>query len=118
VQHEGVTTLDPAVEAAQKRFFDAYKAANAKPDYPATLAWDPIMIAINALQHLGPNATAKQVRDYIGALKGFAGIDGVYDFPKIPQRGLDVQGAVVTLWNPTKQTWELVSKPTGIPLDR
>ena len=117
VQHEGVITLDPAVEAAQKRFFDVFKAANAKPDLAATLAWDPAMIVIDALQHLGPKATAQQVRDYIGALKGFAGINGVYDFPKIPHRGLGVQGAVVTLWSPTKQTWELVSKPTGIPLD-
>jgi branched-chain amino acid transport system substrate-binding protein len=118
VQHEGVITLDPAVEAAQKRFFDTFKAANEKPDIAATIAWDPTMIVIDALQHLGPNATAQQVRDYIGALKGFAGINGVYDFPKIPQRGLDVQAAVVTLWSPTEQTWQLVSKPTGIPLDR
>jgi branched-chain amino acid transport system substrate-binding protein len=118
VRHEGVITLDPAVEAAQQRFFDTYNAANAKPDLGATLAWDPIMIVMDALQHLGPNATAQQVRDYIGALKGFAGINGIYDFPKIPQRGIDVQAAVVTLWSPTAQTWQLVSKPTGIPLDR
>jgi branched-chain amino acid transport system substrate-binding protein len=116
VQHEGVITLDPAVEKAQKQFFDIFKAANAKPDMPATLAWDPAMIVINALQHLGPNATAQQIRNYIAALKGFAGINGVYDFPKIPQRGLDVQGAVITLWSPPHQTWELVSRPTGIPL--
>jgi branched-chain amino acid transport system substrate-binding protein len=118
VRHEGVITLDPAVEAAQKVFFDTYNAANAKPDLGATLAWDPTMIVIGALQHLGLNATAQQVRDYIGGLKGFAGINGVYDFPKIPQRGIDVQAAVITLWNPTAQTWQLVSKPTGIPLDR
>jgi branched-chain amino acid transport system substrate-binding protein len=118
VRHEGVMTLDPAVEAAQKVFFDTYNAANAKPDLGATLAWDPTMIVIDALQHLGPNATAQLVRNYIGGLKGFAGINGVYDFPKIPQRGIDVQAAVITLWNPTAQTWQLVSKPTGIPLDR
>ena len=76
------------------------------------------MIVIDTLRHLGPNATAQQVRDYIGGLKGFAGINGVYDFPKVPQRGIDVQAAVITLWNPTEQTWQLVSKPTGIPLDR
>jgi branched-chain amino acid transport system substrate-binding protein len=117
VQHEGIIKLDPAVEAAQKRFFDTFEAANTKPDLGATLAWDPLMIVIDALQHFGPNATAQQVRDYIGALKGFAGINGIYDFQKIPQRGLDVRDAVITLWNSTQQTWELVSKPTGIPLD-
>jgi branched-chain amino acid transport system substrate-binding protein len=77
-----------------------------------------MLIVIDALQHLGPNATAQQVRDYIGALKGFAGINGIYDFPKNPQRGLDVQAAIVTLWSQTAQTWQPVSKPTGIPLDR
>ena len=118
VQHEGVFTLDPAVEAAQKRFFDAFKAANAKPDLGATLAWDPLMISVDALQRLGPNATAQQLREHMAALKGFAGINGLYDFPKVPQRGLDVHGVVITSWDATQQTWKVMSKPTGIPLDR
>lgn len=118
VQHEGVITLDPAVEKAQRGFFDTFKAADAKPDIAATLAWDPAMIVIDALRRLGPDATAQQVRDHIANLKGYAGINGVYDFAKNPQRGLDVQGAIVTLWSPAHQTWELVSKPTGIPLGK
>jgi branched-chain amino acid transport system substrate-binding protein len=116
VQHAGVITLDPAVEKAQAQFFDTFKAANIKPDIAATLAWDPAMLVIDALRHLGANAGAQQVRDYVAGLDGFAGVNGIYDFPKDPQRGLDVQGAVMTLWSPEKQTWELVSKPTGIPL--
>jgi branched-chain amino acid transport system substrate-binding protein len=116
VQHAGVITLDPAVEKAQRQFFDTFQAANAKPGLPATLAWDPAMIVIDALRHLGPDATAQQVRNYIADLKGYAGVSGVYDFPKIPQRGLDVQGVIITLWSPAHQTWEVVSKPTGIPL--
>lgn len=118
VEHAGVIKLDPAVEAAQKRFFDAFKAANEKPDIAATLAWDPVMITMDALRHLGAKATAQQVRDYIANLKGFAGINGMYDFTKYPQRGLGVEGAVVTKWSPAHKTWELVSKPTGIPLDK
>jgi len=116
VQHEGVIALDPAVEKAQAQFFDAFKATNINPDFAQTLAWDPALIVIDALRHLGVNAGAKEVRDYIANLKGFAGLNGIYDFPKTPQRGLDVDGAVVTLWSPAHQTWELVSKPTGIPL--
>jgi branched-chain amino acid transport system substrate-binding protein len=118
VQHEGLIKLDPAVEKAQKAYFDIYKAANAKPDIAASLAWDPAMIVIDTLRALSPKATAQQVRDHIANLKGYAGINGLYDFPKNPQRGLDVSGAVVTLWSATHKTWELVSKPTGIPLDR
>ena len=76
------------------------------------------MIVVDTLKKLGPKATAQQGRDYIGSLKGYAGINGIYDFTKTPQRGLDVEGTVMTLWSPAKQTWEMVSKPTGIPLDR
>jgi branched-chain amino acid transport system substrate-binding protein len=119
LEHEGVMTLDPSVEAAQKLFFDSFKAAGStKPDVAATLAWEPVMIVVAALQKLGPNATAAQLRDYLAALKGFAGVNGVYDFPRSPQRGLDVENAIVTLWNPTRQTWDVVSKPTGVPLDQ
>src|SRR3984957_91588 len=76
VQHEGVIKLDPAVEKAQAQFFDTFKAANVKPDIAATLAWDPTMIVVDALRHLGPNATAQQLRDYLADLKGYAGING------------------------------------------
>ena len=116
VEHAGVITLDPAVEKAQEQYFDVLKAAGVKPDVATMLAWDPAMIVIDTLRHLGANATAQQVRDHIASLKGYAGINGIYDFAKIPQRGLDVQAAVMTLWSPAHQTWELVSKPTGIPL--
>lgn len=118
VQHEGILKLDPAVEAAQKAYFDVFNAANIKPDIAASLAWDPVMITIDALRHVGANPTAQRVRDYIAKLKGFAGINGIYDFTKVPQRGLDVQNAIMTRWSPDKKTWEMVSKPTGIPLDQ
>ncbi|MBV8538167.1 MAG: hypothetical protein JO128_21400, partial [Alphaproteobacteria bacterium] len=65
---------------------------------------------------LGPNATAPQVREYLSHLKGYAGVDGVYDFERIPQRGLDVEDAVVTRWTPDKNRWVPVSQPAGEPL--
>ena len=73
------------------------------------------MIVIDALRHLDPNPSAAQVRDYIARLKGFAGINGLYDFPKIPQRGLDIDDVVVTLWSPTRQTWETRQRTDGNP---
>ena len=115
-EQEGVAKLDPKVEQAHKRMFEVFKAANVRPDLSSTLAWDPAMILVDALRQLGPDATAQQLRDHIAHLKGYAGVNGVYDFEKEPQRGLDVNDAVVTLWSPQKQTWEVVSKPTGIPL--
>ena len=104
------------VTAAQERFEAAYKAAGVEPDVAAALAWDPTTITIDALKKLGPNATAPQVREYLSHLKGYAGVDGTYDFERIPQRGLDVQDAVVTRWTPDKNRWVPVSQPAGQPL--
>jgi branched-chain amino acid transport system substrate-binding protein len=110
------TKRDPAVIAAQERFNAVYKAAGIEPDVAAALAWDPAMIVIDALRQLGPDATATQLRDHIGHLKGYAGINGVYDFTAVAQRGLDVNDAVVTLWDPAKKIWQPVSEAAGAPL--
>jgi branched-chain amino acid transport system substrate-binding protein len=115
-KHDASLALDPAVEKAQAGFFAAYDAAKVTPDVAAGLAWDPALLVVAALRKLGPEATAVQVRDYLAGLQGFAGINGIYDFPKTPQRGLDEKDAVVTLWKPAEKAWEVVSKPTGIPL--
>lgn len=97
-------------------FYGSYAAAGRQPDISSELAWDPAMIVVTALRHLGASASAPQVHDYITHLTGYAGVDGVFDFEKVPQRGLDVSDAVVTRWDKKSETWEVVSRPTGIPL--
>ncbi len=108
--------LDAAVKKAQQEFYSAYEADGKSPDVASELAWNATMVVIDALRNLPEGANAAQVRDYIARLKGYPGINGIFDFEKVPQRGLDVQNAVVTRWNPAKKTWELMSQPTGIPL--
>ena len=108
--------LPPAVAKAHAAFYKVFDAIGAKPDEPSELAWEPAMIVVHALRKLGPQATAVQLRDFIGHLKGYAGADGIYDFERVPQRGLDVSNAVITLWDPKAQTWQVVSKPGGTPL--
>ena len=44
-------------------------------------------------------------------LESYGSIDGIY------AHLIDVTDAVVTRWAPAKNIWEIVSKPTGIPLD-
>lgn len=104
------------VKQAQKAFFDALHAANTKPDLGASIAWDPAQIVVDALRHLGTEATATQIRDYIAHLRGIAGISGIYDFKTTPQRGLGLQDAIVTRWNSGTQTWDPVSGPGGEPM--
>jgi branched-chain amino acid transport system substrate-binding protein len=110
--------LDPAVQKAQQAYYKVFKDAGLQPEVSSELAWEPAMIVIDALRKLGTKANATQIRDYIAHLKGFAGVNGIYDFTKTAQRGLDIDNAVVTSWNPQSKLWEPVSKLTGIPLDQ
>jgi branched-chain amino acid transport system substrate-binding protein len=107
-----------AVADAKKAFYDSFAKAGVKPDFASTAAWDPALLVVSALKKLGPTATAEQVRDYLSKLKGFAGINGTYDFTKVPQRGLDESNVVVTQWDKTADNWTVVSKPRGIPLGK
>jgi branched-chain amino acid transport system substrate-binding protein len=116
VLHGSTVQREPAVEKAQALFDEVYKSAGVEPDVASALAWDPTMVVIDALRKLGPKATAAQVRDHLAKLKNFAGVDGLYDYQRVPQRGLDVNNAVVTLWNADKKNWIPVSQPAGAPL--
>jgi len=116
VMHGSSFKREPAVEKAQALFEETFKAGGVEPDVASALAWDPTMVLIDALRKLGPTATAIQVRDHLSKLKGYAGVDGIYDYQQVPQRGLNVNNAVVTLWNPEKKNWIPVSAPAGTPL--
>ena len=108
--------MDATVAEKQKAFYAAFKDAGAQPDIASELAWDPAFILIDALKKLGPDASAQKIRDYIAGLKTYAGVNGVYDFEKVPQRGLSVDNAVVTRWSAEAKNWQVVSKATGVPL--
>jgi branched-chain amino acid transport system substrate-binding protein len=104
------------VVEAKRLFHRAFEQSEVKPDAPSSFAWDPVMLVVSALKKLGPNATADQVREYLANLQGFAGVNGIYDFKKTPQRGLDDSNVNVTRWNPAEQRWDVVSEPRGTPL--
>ena len=107
---------NPEVAKAQTHFAEVFKAAGQVPDVASALSWDPAVVVVEALRKVGPTATAAQLRDYLGKLTGYAGIDGVYDFTREAQRGLNVEDAVVTQWDPGAKTWQPRSEPAGAPL--
>ena len=115
-EHEG-KTLPAPVEEAQARFFAAFKQAGVAPDASSTFSWDPAMIVVAALRALGPDATPEKLREYIAKMKGFGGVNGIYDFTDMPQRGLGLDNVVVTRWSPPANAWQMVSKPGGAPID-
>jgi branched-chain amino acid transport system substrate-binding protein len=109
--------LDPAVAAKNKEFYKYFEAAGVRPDLPTSHGWEAAMLIVDALRKFGPDATAEQLRDYFAGARNLAGIYGVYDFVgKEPQRGLDVNDAIITVWDAQADTWKPVSKPAGIPL--
>lgn len=98
-------------------YIDAFKAnGSLRPDIGQVLAWDPTMLVIAALKKYGTGATAEQIRGMIAGLKGYVGVNGVYDFHAVPQRGIGADATVMVRWDPSKGTWIGVSKPGGAPL--
>jgi branched-chain amino acid transport system substrate-binding protein len=92
---------------------DAVRAAGLRPDQGATLAWDPTWIVIDALRKFGTSATPAQIRSYIAGLRGYTGVNGVYDFQASPQRGLNASSVIMVRWVKDKGGWISVSRPGG-----
>ena len=74
-----------------------------------------VCLVVEALKNLKPDATAEDLRAYLSNLKGFAGINGTYDFTAVPNRGLSESNVIVTRWDAVKKTWIAVSGPLGVP---
>ncbi len=108
--------LPPAVAAKQHDLYAAFAAAGAKPDEGSVLGWEPANIIVDVLRHLPAGANAAQLHDYLTQLSGAAGVNGIYDFRKSPQRGLSLDNVIVTRWSPKEGRWNPVAGPTGVPL--
>lgn len=112
----GITPLassPAAVKAAQNQFASAYATTGNKPDLPGALGWDPAHLLLDAYAAIGWNATAEQLRTWIVSQHSWAGINGVYDFAKYPQRGIGPDSCVITQWNAAAHDFVAVSGPAG-----
>jgi len=118
VAQEASVPMPAEVRKAQQAFYSAYRAEGAAPDAAANHGWAPAMVVIDALRNLDANPSATQVRDYIARQTNYPGINGIYNFVDVPQRGLSVQNALVTRWDAGRQAWATVSELTGIPLKK
>jgi branched-chain amino acid transport system substrate-binding protein len=115
-EHDGLLTLDPAMEKAQHAMYAILKERNLKADNMTATSWDGGLIVVAGLRKLGPGATAAQLKDFIANLTGFEGVDGIYDFKKYPQRGLGAESSTVTTYDAKSKAWVWLSKPGGEPL--
>jgi len=99
---------------AIQQYVDIVRSVGGRPDdIGAALAYDPTLIVIDALKHLPPDPTAKQVHDYISNLRDFAGSSGIYNFILSPQRGLSIGDCIVVRWDSTANRYFAMSGPGG-----
>jgi branched-chain amino acid transport system substrate-binding protein len=89
-----------AVRDAQLAYVKAFRDAGVRPEYLNTIAWDPAMVVVDALRHVGASAAPDAIRSYIAGLHDWAGIVGTYDFRKNPQRGIGGNAATMYQWDP------------------
>lgn len=97
-------------------FTGGYKDAGEQLVGASPFVWDPAWIIVSALRKLGPEASAKQLRDYIANLHDFAGVNGIYDFRIGDQHGLNESSVAIVQWEPNSSSIKLASKPGGFPL--
>lgn len=114
----GSVVLDPTLRRgpmrnAQTAYFDAMQAAGIKADFLHTLAWDPAMLVVDALRHLGTNASAEALHDYLEHLRGWVGIDGTYDFAANSQRGVSRDALYVYRWDQRRSDFTLATGAGG-----
>ena len=104
------------VRDAQRVYASAVKRLGVRPDGATDLAWDPIMIFVEALRHVGPDASAEQIHDYIEHLHGWVGVNGIYDFSSGDQRGIGENGLEMAQWDAQKDDFVRVSRARGFLL--
>jgi branched-chain amino acid transport system substrate-binding protein len=112
----GKIVTNPPTKAALATLTRELAKAGAKPDQIEISAWDPAMIVVDALRKLGPDATAAELRTYLLSLRGYAGVNGPYDFSRFAQRGLGENSALIVRWDSPRGEAVAVSRFGGEPL--
>jgi hypothetical protein len=108
-----------AIREAQQVFKNSWKQFGSPASGANTFVWDNVMIMVDALKKLGPNATATQIRDYVEHLRAWTGIEGVYNFTDphdTEHRGIGVQSIKIYRWDTKTQESVAVSRPAGIEI--
>jgi branched-chain amino acid transport system substrate-binding protein len=114
--HDGLVTLDPRVEKVQHEMYAILAKDGMKADNNTADTWDAALITVEGLRALGPNATPDALRKWILGLKDFAGVNGIYDFTRYPERGLSHDTSVIVTYDPKGPSWKWVSQIGGAPL--
>jgi branched-chain amino acid transport system substrate-binding protein len=107
---------NPGVRSAIAEYRATYQRLGAEQTPNDDFGWDSSKIVVDAFRHLGTNATAAQIHDYIENLKGFGGINGSYDFSSGDQHGLDGSSIIMLRWDAASNAYVPASAPGGTAL--
>jgi branched-chain amino acid transport system substrate-binding protein len=111
--------LDPnlrpgPIKTAQLTYFAALREAGLTPDFASVLTWDPAMIIVDALRHVGKDATAEKLHSYIEQLHSWPGVCAIYDFRDNGQRGLGQNAMLVYRWDPAHSAFVVPGASGGL----
>jgi branched-chain amino acid transport system substrate-binding protein len=101
------------VRRTVETYQSAFRAVGVRPDVAQAVGWDPPLLIIDALKHLGTKATATQIRDYIANIspaQNVVGVFGKYDFKLYAQRGLGLNQVVIVRWDAARDAFVTVGK--------
>ncbi|NLG28868.1 MAG: ABC transporter substrate-binding protein, partial [Chloroflexi bacterium] len=97
---EALPADDPQ-KAVIEQFVTDYRAATGKePSHFAAHSWDAIQLVLQALRTLPPEELTlleqrSLVRDHLENIKGFVGIDGIYNLSPVNHVGLSEKDVVL-----------------------
>ena len=107
------TTAPKPVQEAQATYMTALAKAKLEPDMTSNIVWDYVMTLIGAIRHIGPSATAPQIREYIDGLRNEPGIEGMYTYTDPEQRGIGQNAVVIYRWTRASDAFVPASEPGG-----
>lgn len=106
--------LSGGVATAVKSFDSAVASAGGHPGDGWGLAYDPALLMVGALKHLGVHATATQILHYMENLHNVPGVYGTYNTSTSDHRGVHAANITMTDWSGSG--FVPVSAPGGGPI--
>lgn len=91
--------LKGSLRASVASFDKAVAAVHGHGGDPWGLSYEPALLLVGALKHLGIHATAKQILNYMQHLHNVAGIYGSYSTSIKDHRGVHTNSIYMSTWN-------------------
>jgi branched-chain amino acid transport system substrate-binding protein len=106
------TPVPAAAKPQLKLLYASYHTSAGHLDANPSYCDDGLLLFVAAINHLGANASASAIRNYIQSLSTWAGVDGIYHFSRSNHRGITGASYGIVRWDPSSKLFAPVS-PLG-----